>query len=82
MKERVMDPGMHVAYADRQRVIGLLQRLVVDGRLTLDEFAARTDAAYSAVTFGELAKLTTDLLTSPSDAPAAPRRQGGSDQVT
>jgi uncharacterized protein DUF1707/cell wall-active antibiotic response 4TMS protein YvqF len=50
--------------ADRERVIALLGEAVSDGRLTPDEHAQRLEAAISARTLGELAGLTTDLVTS------------------
>lgn len=51
---------------DRQRTIAALQRHTAAGRLTLDEFAERVDAACAARTLGELATVTGDL---PADQP-------------
>ncbi len=56
-----MYPWMRASDADRQRVVDTLQGHTADGRLTLDEFAARADTAYRAVTYADLATLTTDL---------------------
>jgi hypothetical protein len=50
--------------ADRERVVELLAEAVSDGRLTPDEHEQRLDQASSARTLGELAGLTTDLVTS------------------
>lgn len=52
--------------ADRERVAGVLGEALADGRLTMDEHAERTEAAYAARTLGELTGLTTDL--SPEEA--------------
>ncbi len=64
-----MHPWIRVADADRQRVVDALQRHTADGRLTLDEFAARADAAYRAVTHADLAALTADLPAEPARRP-------------
>jgi len=56
-----MDANLRAADADRNRVIVALQRHTADGRLSLDEFAARADAAYGAVTYADLAAITADL---------------------
>lgn len=50
--------------ADRERVVELLAVAVSDGRLTPEEHEQRLDQASSARTLGELAGLTTDLVTS------------------
>ncbi len=47
--------------ADRDRVISLLSAAAGDGRLTSAEHSERVERAYSAVTLGDLALLTTDL---------------------
>ena len=46
---------------DRQRVVAALERHTGAGRLSLDEFAARVEAACGAVTQAELAAVTRDL---------------------
>jgi hypothetical protein len=56
-----MDANLRASDADRQRVVDALQRHTADGRLSLDEFAARTDAAYRAITYADLAPITADL---------------------
>ena len=52
---------MRVADADRESVVTLLREHCVDGRLTLEEFSARLDEAYSARTKGELELAVRDL---------------------
>jgi hypothetical protein len=46
---------------DRERIVALLQRHTAAGRLDLDEFAERVQAACGARTLGELAVVTRDL---------------------
>ncbi len=54
---------MRASDGDRQRVIAELQRHTEVGRLSLDEYAERVDAAYAARTLGDLAAITQDLPT-------------------
>jgi hypothetical protein len=54
--------------SDRERVIALLGEAAADGRLTPAEHADRVERAYQARTLGELAGLTTDLV-SPAGQP-------------
>jgi hypothetical protein len=68
--EADMQPHIRVSDADRERVVDLLQRHTSDGRLSLDEFSTRVDAAQRARTHGELAVITADL-------PAQPESPGG-----
>jgi hypothetical protein len=63
--------------ADRERVVSLLAEAVGDGRLTLEEHAQRVEEANAARTLGELAGLTTDLVT----AEAQPLRLDGARPV-
>jgi hypothetical protein len=63
--------------ADRERVVSLLAEAVGDGRLTLEEHAQRVEEAHAARTLGELAGLTTDLVT----AEAQPLRLDGARPV-
>ncbi|WP_051580679.1 DUF1707 SHOCT-like domain-containing protein [Pseudonocardia acaciae] len=58
--------------ADRQKVADRLRQALDDGRLTLLEYDERLRAAYGSLTYGELAKVTSDL---PATAPAAPPEQ-------
>ena len=56
-----MHPWIRACDADRQRVVDALHRHTAEGRLSLDEFDTRADAAYRAVTQADLAALTADL---------------------
>jgi hypothetical protein len=77
------DPGdqrrasLRASDADRERFVEALRQHHVDGRLTADELAERTERAYAARTLGDLDALATDLpplpSPSPAPAPAAPR---------
>ena len=72
------DPGgqrrasLRAADADRERFVEALRQHHVDGRLTAEELAERTERAYAARTFGDLDALATDLPPLQSPAPAAP----------
>jgi len=57
---------------DRETAVSLLKAHFADGRLTDDELAWRTDAAYRAVGMRDLARLTSDL---PRSRPPRPRRR-------
>jgi hypothetical protein len=52
---------MRASDADRQQVVDRLRAAVADGRLKMEEFTERMGLAYQAVTYGDLAKLVTDL---------------------
>jgi hypothetical protein len=65
-----MQPFIRVSDADRQHVVDLLQRHTTAGRLSLDEFGTRVDAANRAVTRQDLAVLTADLPTEPTGGDA------------
>ncbi|WP_449064831.1 DUF1707 SHOCT-like domain-containing protein [Planomonospora algeriensis] len=56
-----LDPVLRASDADRDRVAALLGEALATGRLTSVEHADRLEAAYTAVTVGELAPLTRDL---------------------
>ncbi|HZE41639.1 MAG TPA: DUF1707 domain-containing protein [Stackebrandtia sp.] len=58
---------IRVSNGDRDRVINQLQESTAEGRLTLDEFAARVDVVYAAKTFGDLVPVTEDLPESRGD---------------
>jgi hypothetical protein len=64
--------NLRAADTDRNRVVEELREHTAAGRLTMDEFEERMQVAMSARTFGDLAKLTTDL-----PALAAPAAQDG-----
>jgi class 3 adenylate cyclase len=54
-------PGPRLSDKDRERVIEVLKRSCSDGRLTLDEFSERVDAAYRAVSLGDVPPILEDL---------------------
>lgn len=54
-------PDLRAADADRDRVATLLRDHLGEGRLTLEEFSERVDAADASRTLGELDELTRDL---------------------
>jgi hypothetical protein len=58
-------PALRASDEDRDRVVAALREHCVAGRLTLEEFAERTDRALEAQSGDELAVLTTDLPTDP-----------------
>ena len=59
----VKAPALRASDADREQLVGTLRDALVDGRLTLDEFTERVDAAHAARTVGELETLKQDLPT-------------------
>jgi hypothetical protein len=70
-----VDPRtLRVSDADREHVVGLLQKAIGQGLITLDEFTTRTDSALAARTRGELNAVLIDLpgLVHPETRPAAP----------
>ncbi|HEU5469210.1 MAG TPA: DUF1707 domain-containing protein [Actinophytocola sp.] len=52
---------LRVSDAERRHVVGVLEKAVGQGLLTLEEFSARTDRALSAQTRGELNSVLIDL---------------------
>ena len=75
------DPGdqrrasLRASDADRERFVETLRQHHVDGRLTADELAERTERAYAARTLGDLDTLATDLPPlSPPTQPASSSR--------
>jgi hypothetical protein len=67
-----MQPWMRASDADRERVVAVLQVHTAAGRLSLDEFTARVDAANHAIWIGDLIPLTADLPI-PADPPVSLR---------
>ncbi|MEV1285628.1 DUF1707 domain-containing protein [Micromonospora sp. NPDC049679] len=61
--ERHGEDHLRVSDREREQVVELLGQAAVEGRLTLDEYTERAGTAHSAVTRGELARLTEDLPT-------------------
>lgn len=56
-----VDPFVRASDADRDAVAGRLRDAHAEGRLTVEEFTERLDAAYAARTHGDLVPLTSDL---------------------
>ena len=52
---------MRASDRDRQQVVDRLRSALEDGRLTMDEYVDRMEAAYKAATYGDLAPLCADL---------------------
>lgn len=65
----VPDPDLRASDAERESTVARLRDATGDGRLSLDELADRTGAAYAATSRGELEQLERDLPA--GDAPAA-----------
>jgi Domain of unknown function (DUF1707) len=63
-------PDLRIGDADREAVAARLREHYAQGRLTLEEFNQRLDAAFAATTRGQLGALTSDL--PPAAAPSAP----------
>lgn len=55
------DRDVRASDADREAVVGQLERALAEGRLTVAEFDDRVQVAYAARTLGVLADLTRDL---------------------
>jgi hypothetical protein len=68
------DPGMRASDADREHAIISLRDHLLAGRLTLEEFSERVEAALRARFEGELARVREDLPTVPAGL-ADPRRK-------
>jgi hypothetical protein len=74
-----VDPFVRASDAERDAVAARLREAHAEGRLTIEEFSERLDAAYAARTHGDLVPLTSDL---PGPAPAsAPARARGGDEA-
>ncbi|GAA3387405.1 DUF1707 domain-containing protein [Cryptosporangium minutisporangium] len=54
-------PPVRASDGDRQRVADLLRQHTTDGRLTIEEYDQRVDAAYAARTVADLRPLLADL---------------------
>lgn len=63
-------PDVRASDREREQVAEFLSQHCAEGRLTAEELADRTDAAYRAVWRSELAELQRDLPSSPSAGPA------------
>jgi hypothetical protein len=65
------DDHLLASDADREQALARLRDACVDGRLTLEEFSARTESALTARTRAQLRALTADLAETPA-VPALP----------
>ncbi|MET9959056.1 DUF1707 domain-containing protein [Streptomyces sp. NPDC006326] len=66
-------PELRASDADRERVVERLRDAVAEGRLDMEEFEERLEAAYTSRTYAELEPLTRDLPaagTAPAGAPS------------
>ncbi|WP_323145267.1 DUF1707 domain-containing protein [Streptomyces sp. NBC_01565] len=54
-------PALRASDADRERVVERLRDAVAEGRLDMEEFQERLEAAYASRTYAELEPLTRDL---------------------
>ncbi len=72
-----VDPFVRASDADRDAVAGRLREAHAEGRLTVEEFTERLDAAYAARTHGDLVPLTSDL----PAGHGAPRRPRTGDEA-
>ncbi|MCX4634606.1 DUF1707 domain-containing protein [Streptomyces sp. RPA4-5] len=71
-------PELRASDTDRERVAEILRDAVAEGRLAMEEFDERLDAAYKARTYGELEPLTADLpVTGAAPAPLSLRKESG-----
>ncbi|WP_199440571.1 DUF1707 SHOCT-like domain-containing protein [Umezawaea beigongshangensis] len=72
------DPrDLRVSDAEREHVVGVLQKAIGQGMITLDEFSERTDLALAAKTRGDLNAVVVDLpgvVNHEATLAAAPRR--------
>ncbi|MER7465453.1 DUF1707 domain-containing protein [Streptomyces sp. NPDC097981] len=75
---------MRASDADRERVVERLRDAVAEGRLDMEEFEERLEAAYTSRTYAELEPLTQDLppVAGPMDRPVAPAASPGSSWPT
>lgn len=65
-------PDTRASDAERERVAEYLREAVAEGRIDMDEFGERLEAAYKARTHGELAPLVSDLPTPGSTVDVIP----------
>jgi hypothetical protein len=72
------DPDLRVSQAERDEVVTVLAGHFADGRLTVDEYEERVEAALAARTGRDLEPLLEDLpAADPPAAPARTRRRRG-----
>lgn len=68
------DPSMRVSDADREEAVIALREHLVAGRLTLEEFSARVEAAFRATVSRELAVTQQDLPSAAAEVGLAGRK--------
>src|SRR6202012_2736889 len=68
------DEPVRVSDAEREQAVVLLREHLLAGRLTLDEFTARVEAALGAQLGTELAQVQADLPRLAAQAPGSRRR--------
>jgi hypothetical protein len=66
-------PVLRASDADRERAVAVLREHAAEGRLTLEEFTERIDAAYRATTQQDLDELGRDLPTAATSESASRR---------
>ncbi|MEU8886850.1 DUF1707 domain-containing protein [Streptomyces sp. NPDC048442] len=71
-------PELRASDADRERIAEVLRDAVAEGRLDMEEFDERLEAAYKSRTQGELQLLVRDLPVSAGAAPAVLPAHGAS----
>jgi hypothetical protein len=59
-------PAVRASDVERERTVDQLRQHLASGRLTLEEFSERIDAAYEARTVDQLVALSTDLPVAPT----------------
>jgi uncharacterized protein DUF1707/cell wall-active antibiotic response 4TMS protein YvqF len=68
------EPDVRASDAEREQAVAQLRDAAAEGRLTLDEFSQRVEAAYEAKTHDALESLTADLPTPTAAGPSSRRR--------
>jgi hypothetical protein len=68
------EPAVRASDSDREQTIALLRDATAEGRLSLEEFSERVEAAYAAKLEDELESLTRDLPRAPVAASGSGRR--------
>ncbi|WP_234371246.1 DUF1707 and DUF4190 domain-containing protein [Streptomyces sp. XY431] len=69
--------AMRAATADRERTVDVLKAAFAEGRLSAAEYGERFEAASTAQTYGQLARLVADLPAGPMVAPQMTVAQAG-----
>jgi hypothetical protein len=64
--------GLRASHDDRDRAVEVLRVAAGDGRITAEELDERVGAALTALTYGELAALISDLPATPGSLPLVP----------